>query len=129
MTEEELALLNRAVEAAQRAIADAETLRNENHRLRLALALRDYKQPRKRAGRPKTRGNDGDQSLLASFEALKQHFQTLRGRQLSDDEALILVLKQGRGDTYRAHTAEARKERKTTRNRLSAARTAKKKSR
>lgn len=121
MTEEEFALIEKAVTTAERATAECEKLRAENHRLRLALALHAYKAPRRRAGRPPM-PKEQNQQRFRIVDAYKAHVQLGSGISLTDKEALIRVLESeyhSRGERYRRHGTKEKQELKTLQNKLS----------
>ncbi|WP_176079501.1 hypothetical protein [Paraburkholderia tropica] len=53
MNSQELDLLKQAVDAASKLMTENQRLRDEIHRLRLVIALKDMPQPRKQPGRPR----------------------------------------------------------------------------
>ncbi|WP_035881620.1 hypothetical protein [Cupriavidus metallidurans] len=123
MTEEEyVTLLGQAVEAAQGAIAECERLRQENHRLRLAIGLSRYKKPAKRAGRPPKETGEID-IWFGLVDLYKIHILKTKGRRVSDKDALATVMEaiyRSRGETYRPKGVREQQELKTLQNKLPA---------
>jgi hypothetical protein len=126
MTDEELALLTQAVELAKTLQKEVEQLRAENLRLHLGIRLLGYRRDRRRSGRPRKEDWIGDGCALREFEALKERMQLEVGRFVSDEDVLI-GLQRARAlrtnSPFNANGAKARAERKTMRNKISAART------